>query len=193
MYPDVVLPTGADAADPVDSIVFPSAYESGVVYVRVTMTFDNPIGDGIDLTSSYGGVAFNDNGNVFGQTWENPNLARDYYGTANLTATPTAIEEGTPYDTIYRFDLDADTLAVWVDPVLFTGVEPAPDYLDPGHAWGVGLPDVRFRKGNGSDNAITFSNIAVYDNGDSPFLIPEPATGLLLAGGLLLFARLRRR
>jgi hypothetical protein len=193
LYSDVTLPSGNDAADPVDSIVFPAAYDSGTVYVRVTLTFDNPIAEGIDTTESYGGLAFNDNGNIFGQSWQNPNLSRDYYGTADLAGTPIALAEGTPYDTVYRFDLDANTLAVWVNPILFTGVESAPDYYDPGHAWNAQLPDLRFRKGNNSDNAITFSNIAVYDNGDSPFLIPEPATSLLLAGGLLLIARRRRR
>ena len=193
LYADVTLPSGNDAADPVDSIVFSAPYETGTVYVRVTLTFDNPNAEGIDTSESYGGVAFNDNGNVFGQSWQNPNLSRDYYGTGDLAGTPIVIQEGVPYDTVYRFDLDADTLAVWVNPVLGTGVEPAPDYYDPGHPWTVWLPDIRFRKGNNSDNAIAFSNIGVYDTGDSPFLIPEPASALLLAGGLLLFARRRRR
>jgi hypothetical protein len=177
------------------------SYDSGDVYVVMDMTFTNPTNPGtLDTTGSYGGYSHS-SGDILGQAWERSNLSVGYYGTRNIPElAPVAIVPGTALTMVIKYELngvgvDGDTVKIWVNPTLGTGVEGAPSDSDPSRIWNpavINSDDMRFRRGQDSENHILFSNVTIYDGGSSPFsAVPEPSTALL--GALGLFGTLRRR
>ena len=172
-------------------------YTSGDVYVVIQTTFTNPANPGtLDTSQSYGGYSHSD-GDVFGQLWEASTIGVAYYGERSTGVT---IPAGSPITLVIKYELngagvDGDTVKFWVNPTLETGVEGTPTDADPGRIWGAGAitsDDMRFRRGNSSDNQIAFDNVKIYDGGSSPFTaVPEPSATLL--GGLGLMGLLRRR
>jgi len=173
-------------------------YTSGNVYVVIRTTFTNPSNPGtLDTTQSYGGYSHSD-GDVFGQLWQSNAIGVAFYGERS---TGVSIVEGTPITLVIKYELngagaDGDTVKFWVNPALGTGVEGTPDDADPSRTWGPGSissDDMRFRRGNSSDNQISFDNVTIYDGGSSPFsLVPEPSVALLGGLGVLGLARRRR-
>ncbi len=175
-------------------------YTSGNVYVVMNVTFTNPTNPGVlDTTSSYGGYSHS-SGDLFGQNWEQSTVGVTYYGGWNDIAG-VAITPGTPITLVIKYELngeglDGDTVKFWVNPALGTGTEGSPNLYDSGWIWtpaAITSDDLRFRRGNDSENHIEFSNVTIYDGGDSPFaLIPEPSGALLGGLGLLSFLYRRR-
>ncbi|MFC4992363.1 PEP-CTERM sorting domain-containing protein [Rubritalea tangerina] len=182
------------------------SYDEGVVYFTVTMNFSNPTNPGVlDTSGSFGGWSHSA-GDVFGQLWEQSNIGFNYYGNKDLGSPATAIPMDTDFTLVLEYDLgvsgsaDPGTVKVWLDPALGTGSTPVADYDEPTNTWNAGVIDSNgftFRRGNGSENVITFSNMALYDNGDSPFAVasvPEPSSSVLIGlSGLSLLSRRRRR
>ncbi len=176
-------------------------FTSGNVYLVYDMTFDNATNPGtLDTTSSYGGYSHSA-GDLIGQNWQQSTVGAIYYGTRNDIAGAT-ITSGTAIKIVVKYELnavglDGDTIKVWVDPTLGTGTESAADDADPTRIWNpttISSSDMRFRRGNSSDNEITFSNVTIYSDGDSPFaVVPEPSsTSLLGLGALALILRRRK-
>jgi hypothetical protein len=173
-------------------------YTSGNVYVVLQTTFTNPANPGtLDTSQSYGGYAHSDN-DLFGQLWQADTIGVAYYGERSTGVT---IPAGTPITLVIKYELnaaglDGDTVKFWVNPTLGTGVEGVPNDADPLRIWGsaaITSDDMRFRRGNSSDNQIAFENVTVYDGGSSPFAaVPEPSAALLGACGLLGLLRRRR-
>jgi len=177
-------------------------FTSGNVYVVYDMTFNNPTNPGtLDTTSSYGGYSHSAGDLIGGQNWQQSTVGAIYYGNRNDIAGVT-ITAGTAITMVVKYELnavglDGDTVKVWVDPTLGTGTEGAADDADPARLWNattIGSNDMRFRRGNSSDNEITFSNVTIYSAGDSPFaVVPEPSsTSLLGLGALALILRRRK-
>lgn len=175
-------------------------YTSGNVYVVLTTTFINPVTPGtLDTTSSYGGFAHS-SGDLFGQNWQNSKVGVTYYGGRDDVAGVTIVP-GTAITMVIKYELngagvDGDTVKFWVNPALATGTEVTPNDADPSRIWSPGAitsDDLRFRRGNSSDNNIQFANVTIYSGGDSPFnVVPEPSAMLLGSLGLLALARRRR-
>lgn len=173
-------------------------FTSGTVYVALEVTFTNPATPGtLDVTASFGGYSHSA-GDVFGQLWQQSTIGVNYYGERS---TGVAITPGLAISLVVKYELngpgiDGDTVKFWVNPVLGTGTESAPNDADAGRLWGPGAitsDDMRFRRGNSSENQIAFSNVRVYSAGDSPFAaVPEPSAAALLAG-LAMSGLLRRR
>lgn len=175
-------------------------FDSGNVYVVMTTTFSNPVNPGVlDVTSSYGGYSHS-GGDVYGQLWQQNTLGIAYYGERGNIGGVTLVP-GTSMTLVVKYELngvglDGDTIKFWVNPTLGTGVEGTPDDADPTRLWGpttISSDDMRFRRGNDSENTIDFANIVIYSGGDSPFAaVPEPGVALLGALGLLGLVRRRR-
>ena len=175
-------------------------YTSGDIYVTFDMTFTNPTTGTLDVTQSYGGYSHS-SGDLFGQLWEQSSVGVAYYGERTNIAGVT-ISPGDPITMVVKYELnnvglDSDTIKFWVNPALGTGTEVAPDDADPTRTWGptnISSDQMRFRRGNGSENQILFSDVTIYDNGDTPFAaVPEPSSTILLSlAGLGLVARRRR-
>jgi hypothetical protein len=174
-------------------------HTSGNVYVVFTTTFSNPANPGtLDTTSSYGGYSHSGN-DLFGQNWEQSTVGVTYYGGRNDVAGVSIIP-GTAITMVVKYELngegvDGDTVKFWVNPTLGTGIEGTPSDANPSRIWNpasISSDDMMFRRGNGSDNVIQFTNVRVYSGGDSPFaVVPEPS--VLLLGGISLLGLLRRR
>lgn len=172
-------------------------HTSGDLYVVIQTTFTNPLNLGVlDTSQSYGGYSHSD-GDVFGQLWQSDTIGVAFYGERSTGVT---IPVGSPITMVIKYELngaglDGDTVKFWVNPTLGTGVEGAPNDADPARIWGpasISSDDMRFRRGNSSDNQIAFDNVTIYDGGSSPFaVVPEPSAALL--GGLGLVGLLRRR
>lgn len=173
-------------------------YTEGSVFVVLEMTFSNPTNPGIlDTTESFGGYSHS-GGDNFGQNWQQSTVGVTYYGEhhdiAGVTITPDVTITLVAEYELNGPGVDGDTVKFWVNPALGTGTEPAPDLTDPTWIWNpaaISSDDMRFRRGNSSENQIDFANITIYDSGNSPFAIPEPSTVLL--GGFGFLALLRRR
>ncbi|MES2476228.1 MAG: PEP-CTERM sorting domain-containing protein [Verrucomicrobiota bacterium] len=176
-------------------------YTSGDIYVVMQTTFTNPSNPGtLDTTESYGGYSHSD-GDVFGQLWQSDKIGVAFYGERNTQPNVT-IPVGTPLTLVIKYELngaglDGDTVKFWVNPSLGTGVEGLPNDGDPSHIWGpaaITSDDMRFRRGNSSDNHIAFENVTIYDGGSSPFAaVPEPSAAILGGVGVLALLRRRRR
>lgn len=174
-------------------------FTSGNVYVVYDITFRNPTSTILDTTQSYGGYSHS-SGDLFGQLWEQSTVGVLYYGARNDVAGVTIVPEA-PLKMVVKYELngaglDGDTVKFWVNPALGTGSETAADDADPIRTWGpaaISSDQMRFRRGNSSENEITFSNVTIFDGGDSPFaVIPEPSSALLMGlAGLGLMARRR--
>lgn len=174
-------------------------HSSGNVYVVIQTTFSNPVTPGtLDTTESYGGYGHSDN-DLFGQLWQSNAIGVAYYGERTTGVT---IPVGSPITLVIKYELngvglDGDTVKFWVNPTLGTGIEGTPNDADPGRIWAptsISSDDMRFRRGNSSDNQIAFGNVTVYDGGSSPFaVIPEPSAVVLSGLGLLGFLRRRNR
>lgn len=172
-------------------------YTSGNVYVVMETIFTNPSNPGtLDTTQSYGGYSHSD-GDLFGQLWERSTIGVAFY---NERPSGVSIVTGVPITLVVKYELngigeDGDTVKFWINPSLGTGIEGTPDDADPSRIWGSGSissDDMRFRRGNSSDNQIEFNNVTIYDGGSSPFdVVPEPSVTLL--GGLGIMGLLRRR
>ncbi|RYD31040.1 MAG: PEP-CTERM sorting domain-containing protein [Verrucomicrobiaceae bacterium] len=174
-------------------------HTSGNVYVVLQTTFTNPVTPGtLDTSESYGGYGHSDN-DLFGQLWQSPSIGVAYYGERSSGVT---IPVGSPVTLVIKYELngiglDGDTVKFWVNPTLGTGVEGTPNDADPIRLWepaSISSDDMRFRRGNSSDNQIEFSNVTVYDGGSSPFaVVPEPSAALLAGLGLVGYLRRRNR
>jgi hypothetical protein len=174
-------------------------FTSGNVYVVLTTTFSNPVTPGtLDTSASFGGYSHS-GGDLFGQNWEQSTVGVTYYTGRNDIAGVTIVPD-TAINMVIKYELnsvglDGDTVKFWVNPTLGTGTESTPNDSDPLRIWtpaAITSDDMRFRRGNGSDNTIQFANVRVYSDGDSPFaVIPEPSAMLL--GGISLLGLLRRR
>jgi len=174
-------------------------HTSGNIYVVFTSTFSNPVTPGtLDITSSYGGYSHS-GGDLFGQNWEQSTVGVTYYGGRNDIAGVPIIP-GTSITMVIKYELngeglDGDTVKFWVNPTLGTGTESAPNDADPSRIWNpasISSDNMRFRRGNSSDNVIEFADVRIYSNGDSPFaVVPEPS--VMLLGGIGLLGLLRRR
>lgn len=173
-------------------------YTSGNVYLTFDMTFTNPTNPGnLDASASYGGYSHS-GGDLFGQNWEQSTIGVTYYGGRNDIAG-VSIPVGSLVTMVVKYELngagvDGDTIKFWVNPALGTGTEGTPNDADPGRIWNaasISSDDMRFRRGNGSENEILFSNVKVFSGGDSPFAIPEPSSAILC--GLSCLALFRRK
>ncbi|RYD45922.1 MAG: hypothetical protein EOP85_08435 [Verrucomicrobiaceae bacterium] len=175
------------------------SYDSGNVYVVMQTTFTNPSNPGtLDTSESYGGYGHSD-GDLFGQLWQSPSIGVAYYGERSTGVT---IPVGTPMTLVIKYELngvglDGDTVKFWLNPTLGTGTEGAPTDADPLRIWNpasISSDDMRFRRGNSSDNQIQFSNVTVYSGGSSPFdAVPEPSAAFLSVLGVLGLLRRRNR
>lgn len=108
--------------------------------------------------------------------------------TGTLTSWATLLSRGTTYRAVMGFDLDNDTLKLWINPtsvsstsITLTGVT-------------ANIRAIYLRSGNGSTGDIVLDDIAGSTSFTTAAAIPEPAAvGVWLGLGSLAFVSLRRQ
>ncbi|MEM7311953.1 MAG: hypothetical protein AAF497_02255 [Planctomycetota bacterium] len=200
MFPDSTVTSG----DAEQSHATTSAIDSGIVYLVATLEVSNPNGS-LDTSSAYAGLGVSGGNHVFGQQWQQSVWGGDEGGNYRVKdsgGNDIGIQLNNAVQVVIKWDLGApgqmDGLlsGVYFNPNL-GGTETSNAVSGTWNSlnalWGV-VNSVNYRVGTTTDNDWTFSDVAVYSNGMSPFAaaVPEPSS-FVFFGSLCLAVIGRRR
>ena len=192
----IAIATYTTSSSNIDSGQITASATSGVYFTIGTITYNTIDPDDFDRFEL-------NSGHLIGRNTTDGSLTIRHYpgeiGT-NETVSGVTITAGTVVNFAFKHDLDTGNWSFWLNPN-FNKLESENT---------AALSDIAGRTQDntwvkfsatdtggtpsGYTGSVSYTNFAFYNGGDTPFIVPEPATYALIFGALALgFVMLRRR